>query len=55
METKILIELKKEIKGTLFFFVKMDLKIAGYITQSTVDAFKTQNVEFPDVLKKLVK
>ena len=47
-------ELKKEISETLFFFVSMDMKLYGKISQETVSAFNTQRVKFPEILVQFV-
>ena len=52
-QIKILTQLKKEINETLYFFVSTDLSIYGYVTEETINCFKTQKVTFPNSLKDL--
>ena len=47
--------LRPEIDSTLMFFVEMDLKIYGYVTEDTVRAFRNQNTELPEIVKVNLK
>lgn len=54
MKTQTLIQgLKNEINETLLFFVESDIKIYGFITKGTEEAFKTQGVKIPESLNTL--
>lgn len=54
MKNAIIENLKSEINDTLLFFVESDLKIYGFITKGTIEAFETQNVKLPDSLNELI-
>ena len=43
-----LAQLKNEINETLYFLIESDLKIYGFITKGTEEAFNTQHVIIPD-------
>jgi len=52
---KVLAELKDEVEACLKFFIESDIKIYGFIKKGTVEVFKVQGVEFPELLIKFVK
>lgn len=41
------LKLKKEIIQTLYWFAEMDIKMCGYISESTKQAFEMQGIEVP--------
>lgn len=46
--------LRREIAGTLYFFVDFDLRMFGRISPGTVEAFEKQKVPFPNEFKELI-
>ena len=54
---QVLKELKEEVDKTLLFFVEMDLKVYGTVSDTTKEAFVKQGVKFPqelDINKKRI-
>jgi len=46
--------LRREIAGTLFFFIDFDLRMFGRISSGTVEAFEKQKIPFPAVFNELI-
>lgn len=54
-ENEVLSELKKEVCETLYFFVKTDIELWGYVREDTKTAFANHNVPLPSYLNAYVK